>query len=69
MQFLVDLKLAKSKSEARRLIEQEGIKIIQETKNKKQKTMIVKSWRGEIKMEDDMIIQAGKRKFVKIIRS
>ena len=69
LQFFVDLKLAKSKGEARRLIEQKGIKIIKETKNKKRETKIVESWQGEIKMENDIIVQAGKRKFVKIIKS
>jgi len=68
LQFLVDLKLAKSKGEARRLVEQGGIKTIQETRNKKQETRIIKDWQGKIKMENGMVVQAGKRKFVKIIR-
>ena len=67
LDFLIWLNLAKSKGEARRLIAQGGIKIIKETKNKKQETRILKDWQGEIKMEGGMIVQVGKRKFVRIV--
>lgn len=69
LDFLIWLNLAKSKGEARRLIAQGGIKIIKETKNKKQETRILKDWQGEIKMEGGMIVQVGKRKFVRIVHN
>ncbi len=55
--LLVALKLVDSKSEARRLIEQGGVKINQ-----------VKAPDGTIKigLKNDLILQVGKRKFVKI---
>lgn len=56
-ELLVQIKLASSKGEARRLIEQGGVKI-----NSKKIT----DWKKEIGLESGMVIQAGKRKFVKI---
>lgn len=56
---LSDSKLTSSKGEARRLIEQGAVKV-----NGK----IVKEWDREMEFEDGMVIQAGKRKFVKIIK-
>lgn len=55
--LLVEIKLATSKGEARRLIEQGGIKIGEE---------IVKDLNLEIELENNLIIQRGKRQFVKI---
>ena len=54
---LVMTKLTLSKAEARRLIEQGGVKINQ---------TVIKDWRQKIMPENDMVIQAGKRKFIKI---
>lgn len=55
---LLTLSGVKSKSEARRLIFQDAVKINKE---------VVKDWRIKIKIINGMIIQIGKRKFVKII--
>ncbi len=55
--LLVEIKIAKSKAEARRLIEQGGVKINSQT---------IKDWQKNITIEKGMIIQAGKRKFVKL---
>lgn len=59
LELLVKTKLAQSKSEAKRLILQGGVKINGKTQKDFQK--LVKIKRG-------MIIQKGKRKFVRIIR-
>jgi tyrosyl-tRNA synthetase len=58
LELLVKTKITSSRAEARRLIEQGGVKINGEIQN---------DWKKEIKTEKEMIIQAGKRKFVKII--
>lgn len=58
--LLVELSLAKSKSEAKRLIDQGGVKIIFNNN-----TEIVKT--EKIKVEKGMIVQVGKRNFKKII--
>jgi tyrosyl-tRNA synthetase len=63
LNFLVHLKLTSSKSEAKRLIEQGGVSI--KIKNQKSK---IKNWKQEIRIQNGMIIQVGKRKFVKIVR-
>lgn len=55
--LLVKLKLASSKSEARRLIEQKGVRINGE---------IIDNWRAKIIVKKGMIIQAGKRRFIKV---
>jgi len=57
LNILVNNKFISSKKEARRLIEQGGIKI-----NNKKLTSLL-----EIEMQDEMIIQIGKKKFLKII--
>ncbi len=57
LDLLFDLRLAKSKSEAKRIIIQGGLKI-----NGK----VEKNWKVPIKIKNNMIIQAGKRKFAKI---
>lgn len=56
-ELLIKTKLTSSKSEARRLIEQGGVKI-----NGK----AIKNWQKEIKLKEGMIIQRGKRKFIKL---
>lgn len=55
--LLVQLKMVESKSEARRLIEQGGVKINQEK---------VTSPSIEIQKTNDLLLQVGKRKFLKI---
>ncbi|MFA5107513.1 MAG: tyrosine--tRNA ligase [Patescibacteria group bacterium] len=56
-EVLVAAKLASSKSEARRLVEQGGVKI-----DGKAHT----DWQHPVSLKKGMVIQAGKRKFVKI---
>jgi len=58
LDLLVRTKLAPSKSEAKRLIEQKGVKIDQE---------IIDDWKKEIIIKKGMILQVGKRKFLKLI--
>lgn len=58
LDLLVKIELAESKSEAQRLVEQKGIKVDGE---------ILDDWKKEIKIEKGMVIQAGKRRFVKIV--
>ena len=58
LDLLLKIKLASSKSEAKRLILQGGVKI---------NGSIQKDWRKIIKVKKDMVVQVGKRKFVKII--
>ncbi len=57
LDLLVKIKLASSKSEAKRLILQKGVKM----DNKVQK-----DWKKEIEIKKGTIVQVGKRKFVKI---
>jgi len=57
LDLLVKTKLVSSKAEAKRLIEQKGVKI----NNKVQK-----NWKAIIEIKKGLIIQKGKRKFVKI---
>ncbi len=61
LDLLCDSGMAKSKNDAKRVIEGGGVQI-EITNNKSQIT----NWREEIKIEDGMIIKFGKRKFVKI---
>ena len=58
VQLLVDTKLAPSKGEARRLIEQGGVSINNEK---------VSDSKSEILMNEPKIIKVGKRKFLKVI--
>ncbi len=55
--LLVEIKLAPSKSEARRLIQQDAVKI---------DGKIEKDWQKEIEIKRGMIIQVGKRKFIRL---
>jgi tyrosyl-tRNA synthetase len=57
LDLLVKTKLVSSKSEARRLVLQKGIKI---------DGKIQDDWRKNIETKDGLVIQAGKRKFAKI---
>jgi tyrosyl-tRNA synthetase len=58
LDLLVKLKMAPSRAEARRLVEQGGVAIADE---------IQKDWKKEIKIKKDEIVRVGKRKFAKII--
>ncbi|MGB2762395.1 MAG: tyrosine--tRNA ligase [Minisyncoccales bacterium] len=58
LDLLVKIKLTSSKSEAKRLVLQKGVRIDNKIQN---------DWQAKIKTKKDMIIQVGKRKFVKII--
>ena len=55
--LLVNFDLASSKSEAKRLIEQGGVEIDNER---------IDDPNGELRIEDEIIVKVGKRKFVKI---
>ncbi len=57
LDLLVQTKLVSSKSEAKRLILQKGVKI---------NRVIQKDWQEAIKIKKKMLIQIGKRKFIKI---
>ena len=52
------LHLAKSRSDAKRLIEQGGVTINDET---------IEDPNKEIELKDEMLIRVGKRKFIKIV--
>jgi len=56
-ELLVKTGLALSKSEAQRLIKQGAVKI---------NNQVEKNWKKQIKIESEMIIRVGKRKFVKL---
>jgi tyrosyl-tRNA synthetase len=58
LDLLIKIKLAPSKSEAKRLILQKGVKINGETQ---------KDWRKIVQLKKEMVIQVGKRNFVRII--
>ncbi len=55
--LLVETKLAPSKSEARRLVQQGGVKL---------NDMVITEWDATLDVEDGQILQTGKRKFVKL---
>jgi tyrosyl-tRNA synthetase len=58
LDLLTKAKLARSKSEAKRLVLQKGVKIDGEVKE---------DWREKIKIKKGMVIKVGKRKFIRII--
>lgn len=57
LDLLVKIKLAPSKSEAKRLVIQGGVQIDEET---------IKDWKKEIEIKKEMVIQVGKRRFARI---
>lgn len=63
LDLLVSAKLAKSKAEAKRVVEQGGVKII------KGKKSIIEKDRKKIITIENMVLQSGKRNFVKIKKS
>jgi len=58
MEILVATKLAKSKSDARRLIEQKSVKVA---------GAVIDNWQKIIDIKGEVLIQKGKRFFVKVI--
>jgi len=58
LDLLVKLKMAPSKTEARRLVEQGGVEIAGE---------IQKDWRRIVNLEKGEVVRVGKRKFTKIV--
>ena len=58
LDLLVKTRLTDSKSEAKRLVSQKGVKINREAQD---------DWRKEIEIKKGLIVQVGKRKFVKLI--
>lgn len=61
LDLLCDTKLTSSKNEAKRLIEAGAVSL----KISGQESKII-NWKEEIKIEDEMIIQVGPRRFIKI---
>lgn len=61
LDLLCDTGLTKSKNEARRAIEGGGVTVKLKVKSHK-----IQSWKEYVKIEDEMILQLGKRRFVKI---
>ncbi len=62
LDLLFDSGLAESKNDAKRLVEGKAITVIAS----EAKQSLVEDWRQELQLEDGTVIQAGKRKFVKI---
>jgi tyrosyl-tRNA synthetase len=58
LDLLVKTRLTDSKSEAKRLVSQKGVKINREAQD---------DWRKEIEIKKGLIVQVGKRKFVKLV--
>jgi len=57
LELLFDSKLAPSKSEAKRVILQKGVKI---------NNVLKTDWKEKIKIKKELIIQVGKRRFIKV---
>ena len=55
--LLVETKMAPSKSEARRLVQQHAVKL---------NDQVIEEWDAELDIETGQILQAGKRKFIKL---
>jgi tyrosyl-tRNA synthetase len=58
LDLLVRVKLIPSKSEAKRLVLQKGIKINKEVQG---------DWKKSVEIKKGMVVQSGKEKFVKVI--
>ncbi len=61
LDLLFDSKLVSSKSEAKRVVESGGVSI-----NTQDKKVKIKNWKEKIKIEDGMVVQVGKRRFIKV---
>jgi tyrosyl-tRNA synthetase len=59
LDLLVKAKLASSKAEAKRLVVQKGVKIDGEVED---------DWRRVVEIKNGLVVQAGKRRFIKILR-
>lgn len=59
--LLCDTKLASSKNEAKRLVEQNAVEIINSENKEK-----VNNWGAQINLENNTILKVGSRKFIKI---
>jgi len=57
LDLLVESRLVSSKSEAKRLIQQKGVKV---------DGRVMDNWESEINIKDEEVIQVGKRRFIKI---
>lgn len=57
LDLLCDSKLAGSKNEAKRLVEQGGVKV---------GGIVEKDWKKNVELKNEMVIQVGNRRFVKI---
>lgn len=57
LDLLFDSKLAESKNDAKRVVEGGGVTINDQK---------IQNWREEVKVEDGMVVQFGKRKFIRI---
>ncbi len=62
LDLLFDAKLAESKNDARRVVDGGGVTV----KLPSSSSYKVENWKQEITLEDGMVIQFGKRKFIKI---
>lgn len=60
--LLVKLNLASSKGEAKRVIEQGGVRVI-----KGEDILAINDWKAEVKIEKGVIVQVGKRNFRRIV--
>ncbi|OLS39781.1 tyrosine--tRNA ligase [Alkalihalophilus pseudofirmus] len=58
VELLVELKMMSSKGEARRMVQNGGVKVNEEK---------VEDVQAQIKIEDGLIVQVGKRKFAKLV--
>jgi len=61
LDLLCDSKLTASKNEAKRLVEGGGVYIREEQKETK-----ITDWKEKINIENNMVVQAGKRRFIRI---
>ncbi len=65
LDLLFDSKLAESKSDAKRVVEGGGV-TIKSSSSSGLSNYKVNDWKEEIKIENEMVIQFGKRKFIRI---
>lgn len=66
LDLLCDAKLTQSKNEAKRLVEGGAVSVKPATVENLEDEKKITDWRQEIKLEDGMVIQVGKRRFIKI---
>ena len=61
MDLLFDSRLAESKSDAKRVVEGGGVMV-----RFKNKDLKIKDWKEEVEVLDGMVVQFGKRRFVRV---